>query len=40
MTGPDDISLYRSTRTFTAHTPASLARYLGVPEHTVQDARR
>ncbi|MFZ3492166.1 hypothetical protein ACODT5_02815 [Streptomyces sp. 5.8] len=38
--GPDDISLYRSAHTFTAHTPAALAGYLGVPEHAVQDARR
>ncbi|MGP3690848.1 hypothetical protein ACTVZO_40285 [Streptomyces sp. IBSNAI002] len=40
ISGPDDISLYRSAHTFTARTPAALAGYLGIPENAVQDARR
>ncbi|MEU6405328.1 hypothetical protein [Streptomyces sp. NPDC046985] len=39
ITGPDDVSLYRSTRTFLAHGPAALARWLNVPESAVHDAR-
>jgi hypothetical protein len=39
ITGPDDISLYRSTRTFPTHRPAALARWLNVPESAVRDAR-
>lgn len=39
ITGPDDVSLYRSNRTFSGHGPAALARWLNVPESAVHDAR-
>ncbi|MFJ9574627.1 hypothetical protein [Streptomyces bacillaris] len=39
ITGPDDVSLYRSNRTFLVHGPAALARWLNVPEAAVHDTR-
>lgn len=40
VTTADGSPLHTSTRTFLHHSPQALARYLGLPEHAVQDARR
>lgn len=40
ITTADGRTLHTSTRTFLYHSPQALARYLGLPEHAVQDAHR